>query len=170
MNHLFIYLFTEFIAPSESPCAGSYHRACHFPPNFIHLPSPILFLIFWPHMGHMGSWFFNQGLKPCSLKWKCRVLTTGPPGLSFPPCFRIRKFPPLTQGVPHLSIKVCFYPRHLPESFSQKISSYRLRNILKNNIPSFCVHTYTKMGSYSPYPYIAFVSTDFYIVGIFSWQ
>ena len=136
-------------------------------------PPPFYFLFFWPHMWHVGSWFLKQGLKPCSLQWKCRVLrvlTTGPPGLSFPPCFRIRKFPPLTQGVPHLSVKVCFYPRHLPESFSQKISSYRLRNILKNNIPSFCVHTYIKMGSYSPYPYIAFVSTDFYIVGIFPWQ
>ena len=30
----------------------------------------------------MGSWFLDQGSNSCSLKWKHRVLTTGPPGNS----------------------------------------------------------------------------------------
>ena len=31
-------------------------------------------------MGHTKSWFPDQGLNPCPLKWKCGVSTTGPPG------------------------------------------------------------------------------------------
>ena len=27
-----------------------------------------------------GSYFPDQGSNPCLLQWKCRVLTTGPPG------------------------------------------------------------------------------------------
>ena len=30
----------------------------------------------------VGSYFPNQGLDPGPLRWKCRVLTTGPPGNS----------------------------------------------------------------------------------------
>ena len=29
---------------------------------------------------HVGSWFPDQGLNPCPLQWKLRVLTTVPPG------------------------------------------------------------------------------------------
>ena len=38
-------------------------------------------------MGHTKSWFPDQGLNPCPLKWKCGVSTTGPPGQ-----FRVRSF------------------------------------------------------------------------------
>ena len=33
-------------------------------------------------MWHAGSWFPNQGLNPCCLQWKYRVLTTGSQGKS----------------------------------------------------------------------------------------
>ena len=33
-------------------------------------------------MRHVGSYFPNQGSNPCTLCWKCGVLTTGPPGKS----------------------------------------------------------------------------------------
>ena len=35
---------------------------------------------------HLGSWFPNQRLSLCPLQWKCRVLTTGPPGKTFNLC------------------------------------------------------------------------------------
>ncbi|XP_055286143.1 guanine nucleotide-binding protein subunit alpha-15 isoform X2 [Moschus berezovskii] len=34
------------------------------------------------HCMHVGSLFSNKGSNPCSLQWKCRVLTTGPSGMS----------------------------------------------------------------------------------------
>ena len=38
--------------------------------------------LFWPCCAACGSYFPNQGLNPRPLHWKCRVLTTGPPGKS----------------------------------------------------------------------------------------
>ena len=38
----------------------------------------------------MGSKSPNQGLNPCSLPWKHRVLTTGPPGKSQATCILLR--------------------------------------------------------------------------------
>ena len=35
-------------------------------------------------MRHVRSWFSYQGWKPCPLKWKHRVLTTGLPGKAKP--------------------------------------------------------------------------------------
>ena len=35
-----------------------------------------------------GSHFPHRGLNPCSLQWKCRVLTTGPSGNSLQELFR----------------------------------------------------------------------------------
>ena len=34
-------------------------------------------------MRHVGFWFPDQGWNLHPLQWKCRVLTTGPPGNSF---------------------------------------------------------------------------------------
>ena len=33
-------------------------------------------------MWQVGPYFLNQGWNPGPLQWKCRVLTTGPPGKS----------------------------------------------------------------------------------------
>ena len=41
-----------------------------------------LFLFFDHTMWHVGSQFPNQGSNPSPLHWKCRVLTTRPPGKS----------------------------------------------------------------------------------------
>ena len=30
----------------------------------------------------VGSWLLPQGLNPCPLQWKCKILTIGPPGYS----------------------------------------------------------------------------------------
>ena len=50
------------------------------------------FFFFWPH----GLW--DQGLNPCPLHWKHRVLTTGPPGKSL--MFHLKNFF-------HVSFKTC---------------------------------------------------------------
>ena len=39
-----------------------------------------LFFCFSYTSQHVGSYFPDQGLNPCPLQWKCKVLTTGPPG------------------------------------------------------------------------------------------
>ena len=48
-------------------------------------PSQFCLLVF-VHFGisaqHAGSWFPDQGLNPRTLKLKCGMLTTGPPGKS----------------------------------------------------------------------------------------
>ena len=42
----------------------------------------VTFFFFCCAEWHVGSYFSEQGLKPCPLHWKCRVLTTGPLGKS----------------------------------------------------------------------------------------
>ena len=43
----------------------------------------ILFLLFFGYATqHVGYYFLDQGLNPCFLHWKHRVLTSGPPGKS----------------------------------------------------------------------------------------
>ena len=46
------------------------------------LPFHIYFILFCHAMQHLGSFFPDQGLNPCPLHWKHRVITTGPPGKS----------------------------------------------------------------------------------------
>ena len=42
-----------------------------------------LYLFLGRTVWHVGSQFPDQGSNPCPLHWKCRVLTTGPPGKSW---------------------------------------------------------------------------------------
>ena len=44
----------------------------------------------------MGFKFLDQGSNPCPLQWKCRVLTTGPPGKS-PSLFLKCSYQPLNE-------------------------------------------------------------------------
>ena len=46
------------------------------------------YTFFFSHTAwHAGSQFPDQGWNPCSLQWKCRGLTTGPPRKSWSVCF-----------------------------------------------------------------------------------
>ena len=60
---------------------------CHFRETFtmwsLVYPSYLFIYIFFGRTTqHVGSWFPDQGSNPCPVQWKCRVLTTGPPGKS----------------------------------------------------------------------------------------
>ena len=52
----------------------------------------------------MGDLSSQTRMEPCSLKWRCTVLTTGPPGKSLS-CFTSLGLP----GFPHLKNKIFEY-------------------------------------------------------------
>ena len=60
------------------PCLLIFTNAHHPSPS----PENQFFFFFGHAIWHVESYFPNQGLKLCPLRWKLRVLTTGPPGKS----------------------------------------------------------------------------------------
>ena len=83
------------------------------------VPLPLLFLVFcfWTSTTwHTGSEFLNQGPTLRALQWKCRVLTTGPPGKS-------RCLPLLNHNFPHFCCWHAVHPSKVPKSFHILLTS-----------------------------------------------
>ena len=59
------------------------------------ITSPGTFFFFFFQLQHVGSSFFDQGLNLGPLKWKCRALTTGPPGMSLTLPLKVPPWNPL---------------------------------------------------------------------------
>ena len=80
---IYIFIFCTFIFLSwDWKRQNNFinHRLTYFPLSFLK------FLLFFFWLCYVSS-FPNQVWDPCPLKWKHRVLTTGPPGKSLPLSF-----------------------------------------------------------------------------------
>ena len=81
--------FPFFVSSSTSSMFSEYWAftsLVKFIPRYFILSDVVLFYFFnfFGHtMQNAGSLFPNQGSHPCPLQWRCRVLTTGPPGKSW---------------------------------------------------------------------------------------
>ena len=53
--------------------------------SIVNIDNIFFFLAFGLSAQHAGSQFSDQEVKAYLLQWKCRVLTTGPPGTTGPP-------------------------------------------------------------------------------------